>query len=253
MKKIFMIVAILLLAGLFTKTAFAVTVFPSTNEANIEKNWGSVAQLTMGEGTTDLEFTSKRNFMSCFEYRTDGDTSQVIDENGGDNYNTLVTDGMYPYVCVKNSVSVKTITANEYVEVRMAFGAESDERFDWTRFEVIPVPEPVIEEDTGTYVAPKNVFHKDTRCHAVKPEVPTWSRYIPNMLTWSAVGGDKVEVKFGFSETELPYSIVLTNDGHEVVGLGTDTGWWAGYWRIRTLNGCSAGDWSPVLHGTGSW
>ena len=30
-----------------------------------------------------------------------------------------------------------TINANEYVEVRMVFGAETDERFDWTRFDVL--------------------------------------------------------------------------------------------------------------------
>ena len=31
-----------------------------------------------------------------------------------------------------------TIPADEFVEVRMVFGAEEDERFDWTRFDVLP-------------------------------------------------------------------------------------------------------------------
>jgi hypothetical protein len=31
-----------------------------------------------------------------------------------------------------------TVSADSYVEVRMVFGAETDERFDWTRFDVLP-------------------------------------------------------------------------------------------------------------------
>ena len=87
-----------------------------------------------------LNFVSTRAFYSCFEYRTDGDTTQILTENGGENYNTLVTDGLYPYICENNSSRTKTIYAYEYVEVRMVFGAETDERFDWTRFDVLPVP-----------------------------------------------------------------------------------------------------------------
>jgi len=30
-----------------------------------------------------------------------------------------------------------TLTAREHVDVRMGFGAEKDERFDWTRFYVL--------------------------------------------------------------------------------------------------------------------
>jgi hypothetical protein len=116
----------------------AVVVFPSTNAENYAKGWAYVEQVSVGIGTTDLQFVSTRNFWSCFEYRTDGDTSQVIAENGGVNYNTLVTDGLYPYTCVNGGTAIKTISANEYVEVRMAFGAESDERFDWTTFYVLP-------------------------------------------------------------------------------------------------------------------
>jgi len=53
------------------------------------------------------------------------------------NYNTDITDGLYPYYCQSNDSSTHTINANEYVEVRMVFGAETDERFDWTRFDVL--------------------------------------------------------------------------------------------------------------------
>lgn len=110
-------------------------VTPSTNDANRDLGWAHVNQLSVDIGSTELEFVSMRNFASCFEYRTDGDTSQVIDPN---NYNPNVTDGLYPFVCKFNSTSTMTIYANEYVEVRMVFGAETDERFDWTRFDVLP-------------------------------------------------------------------------------------------------------------------
>lgn len=82
-----------------------------------------------------MRFVSTRNFSSCFEYRTDGDESQST----GNNFNPNA-HGLYPYVCVNNSKAEQTIQADEYVEVRMVFVAESDERLDWTRFDVIPLP-----------------------------------------------------------------------------------------------------------------
>ena len=42
----------------------------------------------------------------------------------------------YPYECVNNSSETISVDAKKYVEVRMVFGAETDERFDWTRFDV---------------------------------------------------------------------------------------------------------------------
>ena len=132
------LIALALALGLVGMASAAVTaVTPSTNEINRTKGWAHVDQLAQGIGTTELQFISTRAFFSCFEYRTDGDTSQVLSENGGNNYNTLVTDGLYPYVCLNNDTATRTIVADEYVEVRMVFGAETDERFDWTRFEVL--------------------------------------------------------------------------------------------------------------------
>ena len=104
------------------------SVTPSTNDINRTKGWAHVDQVGLS-----LQFTSTRNFYSCFEYRTDGDTSQQISP---DNPNTLITDGLYPYICEKDSSDTLNIRAKKYVEVRMVFGAESDERFDWTRFDV---------------------------------------------------------------------------------------------------------------------
>ena len=115
-------------------------VTPSTNDINRTNGWAHVDQLSQGPGTTNLQFISSRSFYSCFEYRTDGDTNQILSENGGVNPNPSVTDGLYPYVCENNSSETLTIHANAYVEVRMVFGAEADERFDWTTFNVDPLP-----------------------------------------------------------------------------------------------------------------
>jgi len=129
------LVSIFVMIGVVSAEVNPVT--PSTNDINRTNEWAHVNQLTVGVGETDLQFVSTRGFWSCFEYRTDGDTSQKI---GDTNYNVLVTDGLYPYFCENNSTSVHTIYANEYVEVRMVFGAETDERFDWTRFDVEALP-----------------------------------------------------------------------------------------------------------------
>jgi hypothetical protein len=110
-------------------------VTPSTNDINRTNGWAHVDQVSTGIGETTLSFISIRAFYSCFEYRTDGDTSKA---SGAANFNTDVTDGLYPYTCVNNSTKLVTLKAQEYVEVRMVFGAEADERFDWTRFEVLP-------------------------------------------------------------------------------------------------------------------
>ncbi len=149
MKKIILGIACLALvlgvAGIASADVNAVT--PSTNDINRTNGWAHVDQLSAGVGTTDLQFISTRAFYSCFEYRTDGDTSQVLAENGGVNYNTNITDGLYPYFCQNNNSSTHTITANQYVEVRMVFGAETDERFDWTRFDVLAPVVPQSKED----------------------------------------------------------------------------------------------------------
>lgn len=144
MKKIiFSSIGLLLLVGIVSIAQADVNaITPSTNEINQANGWAHVNQLSQGIHTTDLEFVSTRNFYSCFEYRTDGDASQATTTP---NPNSDITDGTYPYVCVNNSTSTATITADEYVEVRMVFGAERDERFDWTRFDVAqPLTTPEI-------------------------------------------------------------------------------------------------------------
>jgi hypothetical protein len=107
---------------------------PSTNDANRALGWAHVNQVSIDVGSTTLEFVSTRGFYSCFEYRTDGDTSQLT---GNPNPNPAIMDGLYPYTCVNNSSSPVTLAASSYVEVRMVFGAETDERFGWTKFFVL--------------------------------------------------------------------------------------------------------------------
>ncbi len=138
MKKIILsVISLVLVFGLVSIVIADVNpITPSTNDINRTNEWAHVNQISMGVGTTDLQFVSTRGFWSCFEYRTDGDTSQVISANGGVNYNTDITDGLYPYYCQNNNFRTESILANEYVEVRMVFDAERDERFDWTRFDV---------------------------------------------------------------------------------------------------------------------
>ncbi|MFC1507236.1 hypothetical protein ACFLQ6_09235 [Thermoproteota archaeon] len=149
------LVASVMLVG--TVSAAVNPVTPSTNDENRVKEWAHVNEISVDVGEVTLEFVSTRSFYSCFEYRTDGDTSQVITENGGVNYNNDITDGLYPYYCRFNDVSTETISANEYVEVRMVFGAETDERFDWTRFDVLPPPPKKAETLSGNNVPGKGI------------------------------------------------------------------------------------------------
>lgn len=138
MKKILLgLMSLVLLLGLATVVSAEVnTVTPSTNDNNKTNGWAHV-NVTPKVGEVELEFVNPRSLWSCFEYRTDGDTSQVISTNGGVNYNNDIVDGLYPYFCLNDESRTESIMANEYIEVRMVFGGERDERFDWTRFDVL--------------------------------------------------------------------------------------------------------------------
>ena len=97
--------------------------------------------------------------------------------------------------------------------------------------------------ETQNRISTHKTFTKDTRCHATKPPLVTWASYEPitETLNWSAVGGDKVELNFGWGD--YPYKVILTNDGHEQVGLGTDIGYWTNHFKMRTINDCKIGNW----------
>ena len=110
-------------------------VTPSTNEENRTNGWAHFDVTDTRVGEVDIEFVSTRNFFSCFEYRSDGEGPE-----SPENFNPDIEDGLWPYVCVVNTTEMLTLSAFEYVEIRMVFGAETDERFDWTRVDVEPVP-----------------------------------------------------------------------------------------------------------------
>jgi len=115
------------------------TVTPSTNDINRDNSWPHVDELSKGIGEVTLLFVilDKKN---CFEYRTDGDTSQAT----GVNPNPLVTDGLYPHITGADSDVTMTIQANEYVEVRLVSGVPNPRRFDWTRFDVLPTKSDIL-------------------------------------------------------------------------------------------------------------
>ena len=80
--------------------------------------------------TTTLTFHGKRNFLSCFEYRVNGSLPTVA----GANPNTNLPDGRWAFRCVAANATATSsvdITDADLIEVRLAFGAESNERFNW--------------------------------------------------------------------------------------------------------------------------
>jgi len=135
-----------LITGLFVllevtpSLAIVNSVTPSTNDTNRTNGWAHV-DVTPGVGSATVDFISTRTFWSCFEYRIDNEPNTVV----GANPNPEITDGRWTQVCVNNSHSTKFLSANEFIDVRMVYGAETDERFDWTRFDVIsPISTPTI-------------------------------------------------------------------------------------------------------------
>jgi hypothetical protein len=104
---------------------------PSTNEANKQAGW-AYFDATAATDSVLLVFQSSRTSTSCFEYRSE--RSAPIPDATHDN--ELVTDGVFESVCVSGEPIQVTVEAEEYVEVRLMFGTEPDERFDWTRVDV---------------------------------------------------------------------------------------------------------------------
>jgi hypothetical protein len=154
-KGIFALLGVVLMLGLAGAASADInSVTPSTNAFNQANGYAWVS-VTPGFREATLTFHTSKSWYSCFEYRTDGDTSQVL---SGANYNTSITDGLYPYTCVNGGSSINevtktvTVSAKQYVEVRMVFGAENDERFDWTRFDGVQSCEPTDLSQDGMYL-----------------------------------------------------------------------------------------------------
>jgi len=155
-----LIVAFFVLLEVSPSFAVVNSVTPSTNDINRTNGWAHV-DVTPDLGSASVNFISTRAFASCFEYRTDGDITQKTSDA---NYNTLITDGLYPFYCQSNNTRTVTIDANSYIEIRMVFGAEGDERFDWTRFDVIP---PVTTPTILGFLSPSLPCGSLTNSHSI--------------------------------------------------------------------------------------
>lgn len=111
-------------------------VMPSSNQANHDTGYAYVELVAANLGQVELKFVQPNNWYACFEYRSDDEPPTYTIAN----FNTDVVDGLWSYTCLTGgssatpTVTTKTITATDHVDVRMVFGAERDERFDWTRF-----------------------------------------------------------------------------------------------------------------------
>lgn len=110
-----LVISIVIPYGFFPKNVFAIAT-PSTNESNKTKGWAHVNVVSKDFNEITLEFVSTRTFSSCFEYRIDGDITQKTSDT---NFNTEITDGLYPYYCQNNNTRKVKFTPNSYIEVRM--------------------------------------------------------------------------------------------------------------------------------------
>jgi hypothetical protein len=113
----------------------ATYVMPSTNQINHDAGYAYVQLVAASLGQVELKFVQPNSWASCFEYRSD-DEAPISSTN----YNPDVVDGLWNDTCVNGGTNAtpagatETISASDHVDVRMVFGAERDERFDWTRF-----------------------------------------------------------------------------------------------------------------------
>ena len=91
----------------------------------------------VGEVTLSF-FNEPTSGIAFFEYRIDGISA------GSDPHPVVSGDTIHPGVFLANGDAgiLESFSANQFVEVRLALGGERDWDFDWTRFDVQPVPLP---------------------------------------------------------------------------------------------------------------
>lgn len=120
------------------------------------------------------------------------------------------------------------------------------------------VPE-VPEEEEPREDKPKT-YSEDTRCNASTPPLATWfdvedgstSNNWHPILTWSAIGGDTTEIRFGIKGQGFPWNLKTTNDGRLVGGYAEEgntgiLGMIDYCYQQRTINECKTGEWSEVV------
>ncbi|MCW5876507.1 MAG: hypothetical protein KIS85_06450 [Anaerolineales bacterium] len=111
---------------------------------NASNKAGNYAYYEVIDVTTDsitIKFTSTRNWSSCFEYRAAGDQPIIVPHTFFPLPQVDLSDGRYPHVCVNNSSATVTINTSSYAEVRLSFGAEGDERFNWEMVSALGKPQ----------------------------------------------------------------------------------------------------------------
>jgi hypothetical protein len=106
--------------------------YPSTNADNHLNGDPYVILFDCGTDFITLNFYNDRNAEVHFEYRVDH-------EGVRDDRVTLNNKSINP---TPVSFLQETFSASSFVDIRMISGPEGDWRFDWTRFECAPVPEP---------------------------------------------------------------------------------------------------------------
>jgi hypothetical protein len=240
MKKLFVLIAVLGLA-LPVGVLLAAYAFPSTNDQNRINGRQYVEQISMDEGATTLNFVNPQNWVACFEYRTDGDTSQAT---GSPNYNPAIPD-LYPFKCVRNSSTELTLNANEYIEVRSVFGAERDDDFDWTRFDVLPVPVP-------TEPGPDGEVSYRRQASEIMPYVVTNPALFgaPLSIYWQAPSGERVLLWSGVVSEFGDISYVLSpgryaaNEGYGMYQTTSDNPTAFSVWGrfVAVVNGTDVQD-----------
>ena len=144
-KILIMTLCVVALGAMGIASADVNDVTPSTNDLNRasgEKAYFDVVEV--GGGYAEFELINPTTYANCFEFRSDGSAPPTNDPN----YNLDILDGLYPFVCVTeaNPIKTNTVNATQYIEVRLVFGAERDDRFDWTRVDVDPVDVQIKEQ-----------------------------------------------------------------------------------------------------------
>lgn len=111
--------------------------------------------------------------------------------------------------------------------------------------------------DTVADTNSDNTFHEDNRCVETTPLAPQWALRTPSEggvnLTWSAIGGNKVDIEMTNSEGNYIYRYSrVPNTGHKFLPNVAS----AQAIRIRAFNECEEGAWlvvpvTPGLPNTG--
>jgi hypothetical protein len=238
MKKLLIFFAAVMLA-LPMGALLAAYAFPSTNEQNRLNGRHFVEQVSMGPGTTTLNFVNPKAWWACYEYRTDGDTSQA---DPRPNPNPGVSD-RYPAFCLNNASEQRTFNAVGFVEIRTTFGAERDDDFDWTRFAVLPLPSDPGEGGETSYGA---------QASEIMPYVVTNPALFgaPLEIFWLGPDGDRVRVWDGEVSAFGDISYVLSagrypaNDGYGLYQTTGDNPTEFGVWGrfVAVVNGTDVQD-----------